>query len=209
MTNVYYLILDILVFALYAFLHSFLASLSVKNYLAQQLGNLMAFYRLFYNLLALWLLFYIYDSLPHPDIELLELKFPWDVIILVPQFLALAGIIWTLRYFSASEFLGFSQIKRYFNKSFVLDSANEPSENLTLVIKGPYKVVRHPLYLFTIIFFLLRPTMDLFYLVFLIFLIAYFYIGSFYEEKKLVSAFGDTYLNYQKSVPRLFPFLIS
>jgi protein-S-isoprenylcysteine O-methyltransferase Ste14 len=78
-------------------------------------------------------------------------------------------------------------------------------EKLTLKIEGPYKVVRHPLYLFTIIFLILRPTMDLFYLVFLIFLIAYFYIGSFYEERKLVSAFGDRYREYQESVPRLFP----
>jgi protein-S-isoprenylcysteine O-methyltransferase Ste14 len=84
-------------------------------------------------------------------------------------------------------------------------SENVFDENLTLKIEGPYKVVRHPLYLFTIIFLTLRPTMDLFYLIFLIFLIAYFYIGSFYEENKLVSVFGDQYRIYQKTVPRLFP----
>ena len=185
----------------------------------------MAFYRLAYNIFFLCLFFYLYEELPRPDIELFELKFPWDIIILVPQLLSLAGIIWTFKYFSLSEFLGFSQIKRWMDGAFIsgwekeikeIDSQplalhqNRNSkdvfdEKLTLNIEGPYKVVRHPLYLFTIIFLILRPTMDLFYLIFLIFLIAYFYLGSIYEERKLVSVFGDQYRKYQEFVPRLFP----
>jgi steroid 5-alpha reductase family enzyme len=159
----------------------------------------------------------LYDNLPRPDFELYDLSFPYDFLILIPQFLALGGIIWTLKYFSGSEFLGLTQIKRWIasrsnsgGSSFEnfaspsVPEANAPDEKLTLRIEGPYKVVRHPLYLFTILFLMLRPTMDLFYLVFLIFLIVYFYIGSFYEERKLVSLFGDQYRKYQSSVPRLF-----
>jgi protein-S-isoprenylcysteine O-methyltransferase Ste14 len=40
----------------------------------------------------------------------------------------------------------------------------------------------------------------------LICIIVYFYVGSFYEERKLVDKFGDEYLLYQKKVPRIFPF---
>jgi methanethiol S-methyltransferase len=215
MSNAYNLILDILAFFLFACLHSFLASFKVKNFLTQRIGNLMAFYRLAYNIFFLWFFFYLYDILPRPDIELFELKFPWDIIILIPQFLSLAGIIWALKYFSVYEFAGLSQIKRWKEGSFISNIENEDTNNgisknaydekLTLKIEGPYKVVRHPLYLFTIIFLVLRPTMDIFYAVFLIFLIAYFYIGSFYEERKLVSVFGNSYRNYQNTVPRLFP----
>jgi hypothetical protein len=175
----------------------------------------MAFYRLAYNIIFLWLFYYLYEYLPRPEAELFDLKYPWDIIILIPQFLSLAGIIWTFRYFSLGEFLGISQIKRWLTGNFIgglegdlqgeRNSKEVFDEKLTLKIEGPYKVVRHPLYLFTIIFLILRPTMDLFYLVFLIFLIVYFYIGSFYEERKLVSAFGDQYRKYQESVPRLFP----
>jgi protein-S-isoprenylcysteine O-methyltransferase Ste14 len=198
MSNAYYLFIDIGAFILFALLHTFLASFKVKSILTQRIGSAMAFYRLAYNIIFLWLFWYLYEYLPRPEIELFDLKYPWDIIILIPQFLSLAGIIWTFRYFSLGEFLGVSQIKRW-KDGEVFD------EKLTLKIEGPYKVVRHPLYLFTIIFLILRPTMDLFYLVFLIFLIAYFYIGSFYEERKLVSAFGDRYREYQESVPRLFP----
>ena len=215
MSFAYCLFIDITAFVLFAFLHSFLASFKIKSILAKRIGSAMAFYRLAYNIISLWLFWYLYENLPRPDAELFELKYPWDIIILIPQFLSLAGIIWTFRYFSLAEFLGISQIKRWMGGNFtsgweegMQDERNSKDvfdEKLTLKIEGPYKVVRHPLYLFTIIFLILRPTMDLFYLVFLIFLIAYFYIGSFYEERKLVSAFGDQYRKYQESVPRLFP----
>jgi methanethiol S-methyltransferase len=225
MRNATYLFIDIITFILFGILHSFLASFKVKNFIARHVKNSMPFYRLAYNLFSLWLLFFFYERLPRPDIELFELKFPWDIIILIPQFLSLAGIIWTFRFFSFGEFLGISQLKRWLNGSFksepgiivTSDDGQTPvsipdsntkdvlDEILTLKIEGPYKVVRHPLYLFTIIFLILRPTMDLFYLVFLIFIITYFYIGSFYEERKLVAVFGDQYKKYQDSVPRLFP----
>jgi methanethiol S-methyltransferase len=225
MNNAKYLILDIAAFILFALLHSILASFKLKSLLTLRIGTAMAFYRLGYNIFFLWFFFFLYENLPRPDIELFELKFPWDFIILIPQFLALAGIIWTFRFFSLFEFIGLSQIKRWKDGTFIsgMDknvsileeqikslketkySENVYDEKLSLKIEGPYRVVRHPLYLFTIIFLILRPTMDLFYLVFLIFLIAYFYIGTFYEERKLVSVFGDQYREYQKSVPRLFP----
>jgi hypothetical protein len=217
MTNAFYLLIDISAFVLFAFLHSFLASLKVKNFFAAKLGSLMAFYRLAYNLLSLWMVWYMYEYLPRPDFELYDLNYPYDFLMLIPQFLALGGLIWTSRYFSGSEFLGITQIKRWIAsrslpEGVVLEhahvssipEANTPDEKLTLRIDGPYKVVRHPLYLFSILFLMLRPTMDLFYLVFLVFIIAYFYIGSFYEERKLVTLFGDQYIKYQASVPRLF-----
>jgi methanethiol S-methyltransferase len=225
MRNACYLFIDITAFVLFALLHSLLASFKIKSILTYKIGSWMALYRLVYNLIFLWLFFFLFEILPRPDVELFELKFPWDIIILIPQFLSLAGIIWTFRYFSFFEFAGLSQIKRWKDGNFVggmtkeetiIETQTEDQQNgriskdvfdekLTLKIEGPYKIVRHPLYLFTIIFLILRPTMDLFYLVFLIFLIAYFYIGSFYEERKLVSVFGDQYRKYQGSVPRLFP----
>ena len=33
----------------------------------------------------------------------------------------------------------------------------------------------------------------------------YFYIGSIYEERRLVVEFGQTYREYQQCVPRLIP----
>ena len=34
---------------------------------------------------------------------------------------------------------------------------------------------------------------------------AYFYLGSFPEERKLVQEFGEAYRRYQRAVPRMIP----
>ena len=100
------------------------------------------------------------------------------------------------------EFLGITQIKRFMEGTY---STADLDEKLELRIEGPFKYSRHPIYLFSSIFLILRPTMDFFYLIFLINMLLYFYIGSYFEEKKLVTIFGDTYRQYQKDVPKIFP----
>ena len=194
--------LIIILFALFGFIHSFLASNMVKQILIERYESLIAFYRLFYVLSSLLLLYLIYQSFPKPRLIIYDLQQPFDLIILIPQFLNLAGIMWTLKYFSIQEFLGTGQIFRWFNKEY---NITELDERLTLKIGGPYQFCRHPLYLFSILFLCFRPEMDLFYLTALICIIIYFYIGSIFEEKKLVERFGNKYIDYQKSVPRIFP----
>jgi methanethiol S-methyltransferase len=193
----------IALFALFGFIHSFLASNKAKQILVDRYESLIAFYRLFYNLSSFLLFYLIYQSFPKPRLIIYDLPQPFDLVILVPQFLSLAGIVWTLRYFSIPEFLGTKQPFRWFNKEYDL---TELDERLTLKIEGPYKFCRHPLYLFSILFLCFRPEMDLFYLTLLICIIAYFYIGSIYEENKLIDKFGEEYTDYQKAVPRIFPF---
>lgn len=100
------------------------------------------------------------------------------------------------------EFLGVSQIIRYSNHEY---DVNDLDERQTLITNGLYKYTRHPVYFFAILFLVFRPSMDLFYMIFLLCMIAYFFIGSYYEENKLIRNFGDKYLNYQKSVPRIVP----
>ena len=195
--------LIIILFALFGFIHSFFASNKVKQLLIERYENLIAFYRLFYNIGSFILLYLIYQSLPKPRLLIYDLPHPFDLIILIPQFLSLAAFFWASKYFSLKEFLGTSQISRWFHNEY---NITELDEKLTLKINGPYKFCRHPLYLFSILFLILRPEMDLFYLTTIICIIAYFYIGSIFEEKKLVNKFGIIYTDYQKSVPRIFSF---
>ena len=191
-------------FAAFAFLHSFLASNKIKKILAEQYERRVAFYRLIYNLISLFTFYLLYESVPHPILIIYDLPYPFDFIVLVPQFLGIAGIIWSLRYFDVREFLGINQVFRLLNKEY---DPSELDEKLTLQIKGPYKICRHPVYFFSIIFLMFRAEMDLFYLTFLVAIIIYFYVGSFYEERKLVEKFGEEYLQYQNSVPRIIPLI--
>ncbi len=206
MTVVPDILLIISAFALFGFLHSLLASSRFKKKLVREAGSWIAFYRIVYNLIAVFFFYLMYELLPKPDVIIYDLPTPWDLIILIPQFAAVAGIIWTLRFFSGAEFLGINQAVRWFKGEYKKEDLDE---RLTLRIEGPYKYSRHPLYFFSIIFLLFRPVMDIFYLTFFLCIVAYFYAGSFFEEKKLVETFGEEYEEYRKSVPRIFPFRFS
>jgi len=182
--------------------HSYLASNKVKLAFQQRFGNLIAFYRLGYNLISIVSFVIIYSFLPKIDFVVYDLPNPFDLIILFFQMLSFIGIIWCAKYFSGKEFLGLSQIKRYLNGNYNQNDIDEKSE---FRIEGPYKYSRHPVYFFSIMFLLMRPSMGLTYLIIVVIFVVYFFIGSIFEEKRLVEKFGDAYINYQKTVPRIFP----
>ncbi len=202
MLLVFDVILIVILFALFGYIHSLLASIKVKVWFKQIFGDLIAFYRLLYNLFTLLSFYLIYELSPKPHLIIYDLPNPYDLIVLIPQFLSLAGVFWSFKYICFKEFLGIDQIKRFLEKRYT----TELDEEFTLRIDGPYKYSRHPVYFFSITFLMFRPVMDLFYLTFFVCLVVYFYIGSYYEERKLVRQFGEVYTNYRKEVPRIFPF---
>jgi methanethiol S-methyltransferase len=196
------ILLIVLTLGIFGLIHTYLASAQFKEKLVKKIGTYIAFYRIAYNIFAVISFYYIYELLPHPDNKIYDLPYPWDLIILIPQFLSLAGIFWTFNYFSGSEFLGINQVKRFFKGEYKTEDSDE---RLTLRIEGPYKYSRHPVYLFSILFLLFRPVMDIFYLTFFLCIVIYFYAGSFFEERKLLQTFGEQYGEYKKTVPRIFP----
>ncbi|MCF6270411.1 MAG: hypothetical protein L3J41_11910 [Melioribacteraceae bacterium] len=189
-------------FSIFAISHSILASQKLKEKLTEKFGDRIAFYRMFYNLLSIFILLFIYKISPKPDYIIYDLSFPFDVIIVLLQICSVIALFWVFKSINSNEFLGFSQIKRFRNKTY---NCNELDEKMELRFDGFFKYSRHPIYLFTSLFLILRPTMDFFYLIFLINILLYFYIGSYYEEKRLLLIFGDAYKNYQANVPRIFP----
>lgn len=192
----------ILLFAAFSVSHTWLASIKLKESLALKLGNKIAFYRLFYNVSSMVIFFVFYAISPKPDLIVYDLRFPFDIITFALQVLSLAGLIWAARSVSLKEFSGIAQIERYLNGTY---NTGDLDEKLVLKIEGAFKFVRHPIYFFSILFLGLRPAMNLYYLVMFICIVIYFYVGSFYEERKLVKFFGDEYREYQKKVPRIFP----
>jgi protein-S-isoprenylcysteine O-methyltransferase Ste14 len=92
------------------------------------------------------------------------------------------------------SFIGLSQAMGYKSKE-------------TLTTNGLYRIIRHPLYTFSMIFLWLTPTMTqntaMLYLAFSL----YFIIGGIVEERKLVKIFGDEYRDYVEKTPMFIPFL--
>jgi protein-S-isoprenylcysteine O-methyltransferase Ste14 len=77
---------------------------------------------------------------------------------------------------------------------------------LPFSVRGPYRWVRHPLYLFVLLFIWSSPDVTLDRLLFNISWTVWVVIGTLLEERDLVEEFGDTYREYQKMVPMLMPF---
>jgi methanethiol S-methyltransferase len=192
----------VIFFYLFGVLHSYLASEETKKKFAAKYGEIIVFYRLAYNLIFLFALIIFWSIWPRTDLLIYQLYYPYDLLMLGLQFFCLLGLIYTFRFIKILEFLGFSQIYRYFKGSYQVD---ELDERISLRIAGPYRFVRHPVYFFTIGILLFRAEMDLFYFIFLLCIIAYFYIGTHYEEARLLKYFGERYKKYQENVPRLFP----
>jgi hypothetical protein len=73
------------------------------------------------------------------------------------------------------------------------------------VIRGPYRWVRHPLYSCVIVLFWTNPDLTTDRLLFNVLWTAWIYLGTIFEERDLKREFGDSYGEYQKRVPMLFP----
>ena len=80
-----------------------------------------------------------------------------------------------------------------------------PYEEIDFKVVSFYKYTRHPLYLGALIGIWATPSMTVTHLVYALLLTGYIYVGIFYEERDLISAFGDKYRNYIANTSKLIP----
>ena len=76
-----------------------------------------------------------------------------------------------------------------------------------IIEKGVFKIVRHPIYLGSILLYLGLTilTCSIASAVLWILIVIFYYYISKYEEKLLLNEFGEEYKNYMKRVPMLIP----
>ena len=98
-------------------------------------------------------------------------------------------------------------INKYFYELSGVQALSGEEQHTTLQQTGLHKVVRHPLYLGTLMFvwgiFILFPLLN--NLIACLVMNIYILIGIQWEEKQLLIEFGDSYSAYAKKVPSLIP----
>jgi len=77
--------------------------------------------------------------------------------------------------------------------------------SLGFVTPGPYRFVRHPLYVGWLIAVWATPTMTAAHLVFALGLTTYILIAIYFEERDLIAHFGERYRTYRRQVGMFIP----
>jgi len=86
-----------------------------------------------------------------------------------------------------------------------LNLVNKPTPQINFAEKLFYRFIRHPIQLGILIAIWATPIMTYGHLILSVLFTIYIFIGLYLEEKDLVSALGDTYVDYKKRVGMIFP----
>lgn len=180
----------------YFALHSLIASLWMKQKVAERWPQAMPFYRLAFNgvaiVLAVPLFLYVFFN---PG----ELLWQWRGIgFFIANglaLLAIVGFIASLRSYDMAEFWGTRQLQ---------ENSREIKDLENFHLSPFHRFVRHPWYFFLLV---ILWTRDMYTTQFVAYLMITLYValGSWLEEKKLIHYHGEIYSRYRKLVPGLIP----
>lgn len=177
-------------------LHSLLASQVVKDWAQTWLGAHYRWYRLGYNVLALGTFLAVVGYQRQLPDQPLWTNAWWVygialVLLLAGGWVAMLGGL------------------QYDLGAFAGTSPPRPDPSASLVQKGVHRWVRHPLYsgvvLILLAYLIAFPSLNHLLMVGLSF--GYLIVGIYWEEKKLIAEFGDTYREYRQEVKALIPFV--
>lgn len=113
-------------------------------------------------------------------------------------FSAGVGAWWGSRSLGAFDALGVRPALRAAGDS-------KPMGSPPFTVRGPYRWVRHPLYLFSLIIIWSGPVFSVDRLLHNGLWTVWIVVGAIMEERDLVDCFGDAYRSYQQTVPMLLP----
>ena len=128
---------------------------------------------------------------------LLEIRGPLELLLRAFSLLAIAGLVWVIRALRTFDPLG--------RGSITVHLSGQQRQPLPLALRGPYIWVRHPIYFFMLVLIWSTPEMNSDRLIFNLLWTAWIIYGSYLEERDLVAEFGETYREYQQTVPMLLP----
>jgi len=190
----------ILLWGAWCFLHSFMITPAVTGFVRKRFKKAYRYYRIVYNLTALVtlapVLLYSFSIKGGP--LLFHWEGPFRIIQGVLVISALFFFIGGAKRYDLAQFLGIRQVRED-------DACGVITEDCRLDTGGILSMVRHPWYAGGILI-VWAGNPDLVEILANLVITAYFLIGAFLEEKKLLVEFGEEYTRYRQRVSMLFPF---
>ena len=177
---------------LFAVAHSLFAASRTKEAFSRFAGRELRSYRLLYNLASLAMFGWVMAAYRTSPL-LYSAPEVWSWVMYAAQLSVAVVLFRCVRQTGSGDFLGINQLR----------SAN--AQPRKLVTSGWYAHVRHPLYLYSMLFLVLNPVMTAQWLLLTIFSGAYFIVGGMIEERRLLEEFGDEYRIYRQRVPFMIP----
>ena len=193
-----------IIFLLFCISHSYLAEASVKEEIFERFPCIQPFYRILYSLLSVLLLALWFWYIPNESTLVYSVSGFFKGLILSVKFISIIFFIYALLKFNLGVFVGTRQIKDFLKHKKNPEYLDEPQKG-ELITTGLQKYVRHPLYTFSILVLITNPSPTITEAYLSSCLILYFWIGSYFEEKKLIQRFGEEYKSYQTNTGRFFP----
>lgn len=183
-------IVRLLVFAM---IHSFLAIPCIKERLIRFTGLNLSAYRLGYNIISLLVFGWVMAADRYSTV-LYEIPGAVCYIFYSIQAASLVALASCLVSTGFISFLGLDILMK------TRDTGPPP-----LATQGWYEIVRHPLYLLSILFMFMNPVMTVRWLLLACMATLYFMIGALIEEQRLEKEFAGEYVRYRKQVPFIVP----
>lgn len=111
--------------------------------------------------------------------------------------LAIAGQLWGIWSLKSADLFGTAALRQ----------ATRPAVSSTpLVVVGPYRWIRHPLYLTTLLMVWSQPDLTADRLLLNVLFTVWIIAGTLWEEQDLVDDYGEDYRSYQRRVPMWIPY---
>lgn len=122
---------------------------------------------------------------------------PWRVLLRALFILCIPGFLWGLRALRGLDLFGHDPL--------LGDRQEDVGSPPRLVIRGPYRWVRHPMYTLVLVMIWTQPDLTGDRLLFNLLWSGWLLLGTVLEERDLMRVFGDDYRRYRRRVPMLLP----
>lgn len=145
------------------------------------------------------------------------------LMLLMWQWQPMGGVVWNIENRALKAILSIAYLSGWsivFTSTFLINHFDlfglrqvwlyfrgKPYTQLPFRLPLFYKMVRHPLYLGFLIAFWSAATMTVAHLLFAILTTGYILVAIQFEERDLITHFGEQYRRYKRWVPMLVPFL--